>query len=91
MEIYLTNTITGNDYVGFKTYTAEYDVLRYFIKRFVRLDTGVSDDGSYSQEGPVISPWQPVQGQKRSSQDKQKRASTGSSKHDKQKGNCKQQ
>lgn len=54
-------------------------------------DTGVSDDGSYSQEGPVISPWQPVQGQKRSSQDKQKRASTGSSKHDKQKGNCKQQ
>ncbi|XP_022341041.2 uncharacterized protein LOC111135355 isoform X2 [Crassostrea virginica] len=54
-------------------------------------DTGVSDDGSYSQEGPVISPWQPVQGQKRSSQDKQKRASTGSAKHDKTKGNCKQQ
>lgn len=33
MEIYPTNTITGNNYVGFKTYTAEYDVLSYFIQK----------------------------------------------------------
>ncbi|XP_062620511.1 uncharacterized protein LOC134282082 isoform X1 [Saccostrea cucullata] len=54
-------------------------------------DTGVSRDDNFSQEGSVISPWQPVQGQKRSTLDKQKRASTGNAKHDKVKGNCKQQ
>lgn len=45
MKIYLINII--NNYVGVKIYIVEYDVLRYFIKRFVRLDIGVLDDGSY--------------------------------------------
>ncbi|CAC5371458.1 unnamed protein product [Mytilus coruscus] len=47
---------------------------------------------SFSEEGPVISQFQPVQGQRRSASDKQKtrKSSIGNSKKDKQ-GNCKQQ
>jgi hypothetical protein len=47
---------------------------------------------SFSDEGPVINPFQPVQGQRRSALDKPKsrKSSVGNSKKDKQ-GSCKQQ
>ena len=47
---------------------------------------------SFSDEGPVINPFQPVQGQRRSTLDKPKsrKSSVGNSKKDKQ-GSCKQQ